>query len=69
MAFFLDDGIVMEQDENACLVVAHKIRSDLKRSSFITNDYKSIWKPTQTIQWLGLVWDSPRASISMRGGY
>ena len=63
MALFLDDGIVMEQDENPCRVVAHKIRSDLKRSGFITND--AIWKPAQTVQWLGLVWDSPRASVSI----
>ena len=41
-----------------------RVRSDLWRAGFITNDEKSHWTPCQVIEWLGIVWeDSSHGAI------
>ena len=65
IALFLDDGFLLDYTEGTCNLVAQKVKSDLRRSDFITNDVKSIWTPCQVIQWLGIVWDSRCATISV----
>ena len=67
MVLFLDDGYLLDYTEGTCDVVAQKIKSDLRKSGFITNDVKSIWTPCQVIQWLGLVRDSRCATLSVSG--
>ena len=47
IALFLDDGWLIDIDRNSCAVLAANVRSDLKRASFVTNDEKSQWCPTQ----------------------
>lgn len=65
IALFLDDGFIIEHDQNTCRSLSIKIKSDLKSSGFVTNDEKSIWEPSQCIQWLGLVWNSVNGTISI----
>ena len=65
IALFLDDGFLLDYTEGTCNLVAQKVKSDLRKSGFITNDVKSIWTPCQVIQWLGIVWDSRCATISV----
>ena len=62
---FLDDGFLLDYKEGTCNLVAQKVKSDLRKSGFITNDVKSIWTPCQVIQWLGIVWDGRCATISV----
>ena len=43
--------------------MATKIRSDLCKAGFITNDEKSQWSPCQIIEWLGIVWNTINGTI------
>ena len=61
----LDDGFLLDYTEGTCNSVGQKVRSDLRKSGFTTNDVKSIWTPCQVLQWLGIVWDSRCATISV----
>ena len=63
ITLFLDDEFLLDYTEGTCNLVAQKVKSDLRKSGFITNDVKSIWTPCQVIQWLGIVWDSRCATI------
>ena len=65
IALFLDDGFLLDYTEGTCNLVAQKVKSDLRKSGFITNDVKSIWTPCQVIHWLGIVWDSRCATLSV----
>ena len=65
IALFLDDRFLLDFTEGTCNLVAQKVKSDLRKSGFITNDVKSIGTPCQVIQWLGIVWDSRCATISV----
>ena len=65
IALFLDDGLIIDYDESTCRAISQRVQFDLKRSGFITNDDKSIWQPQQSIQWLGLVWNSTRGTIEI----
>lgn len=63
MALFLDDGIILEENECTCKSVSDKIKGDLTRAGLVTNETKSIWDPQQCMQWLGLVWDSGEGTL------
>ena len=65
IALFLDDGFLLDYTEGKCNLVAQKVKSDLRKSGFITYDVKSIWTPCQFIQWLGIIWDSRCATINV----
>ena len=65
IAIFLDDGWGIERDRQACSSIAKEVKSDLGEAGFITNDEKSIWKPSQRIDWLGLTWDSALGTIEI----
>ena len=65
IALVLDDGFLLDYTEGTCNLVAQKVKSELRKSGFITDDVKSIWTPCQVIQWLGIVWDSRCATISV----
>ena len=65
IALFLDDGFLLDYTEATCNLLAQKVRSDLRKSGFTTNDVQPIWTPCQVLQWLGMVWDSRCATISV----
>jgi len=65
IALFLDDGFLLDYTESASNLVSQKVKSDMRKSGFISNDVKSVWTPSLVIQWLGIVWDSRCATISV----
>ena len=54
IAIFLDDGWATVQGKETCRVTAQGVRTDLKNAGFIPNEEKSVWEPTQTLDWLGI---------------
>ena len=58
IAIFLDDGWGIVQDKQDCHATARAVRNDLSSAGFIANDEKSVWEPTQVLDWLGLTWNS-----------
>ena len=58
LAIFLDDGWGTVQDREDCHATALAIRNDLGSAGFIVNNEKSVWEPTQVLNWLGITWNS-----------
>ena len=52
---YLDDGIGAVEGRDPCAEVAQFVKSSLEKFGFICNVKKSIWVPTQSMSWLGLV--------------
>ena len=65
IAIFLDDGWSLHENIKICESNANTVRNDLIRAGFVPNDDKSIWKPTQSLDWLGLRWNSVKGSLSI----
>ena len=57
MAIFLDDGWAIVQDRESCLIKAQAVRGDLYNAGFVVNEDKSVWEPTQVLDWLGITWN------------
>ena len=53
----MDDGADCELDLNPACFAAQTIRSDLAKAGIVANSSKSIWIPTQVMEWLGLIWN------------
>ncbi len=73
VALYLDDGFVVVPRANlsqenhlklATEVSAH-VRSDLLNAGFIYNINKSVWVPTPSITWLGMIWDSNLGTLKV----
>ena len=58
IAVFLDDGWSIVEDKEGCLVKAQSVRRDLNSAGFVVNEEKSVWEPTQGLDWLGITWNS-----------
>ena len=65
IAIFLDDGWATVQDKQGCSITAQAVRKDLSSAGFITNDEKSVWEPTQTLNWLGITWNSVLGTLKI----
>ena len=62
---YLDDGLcTMESEAKACEASA-LVQSTLRCAGFVTNDKKSLWKPTQRLQWLGFVLDLTKGHVEV----
>ena len=61
----LDDGWATVQDKQGCSITAQAVRKDLSSAGFITNDEKSVWEPTQTLNWLGITWNSVLGTLKI----
>jgi hypothetical protein len=61
---YLDDGWA-SHDEYTCLLVSKKIQEDLKNAGFVVNNEKSIWEPTDRMEWLGFIWDLGKGSVEI----
>ena len=48
-----------------CGVVANAVRADLSKAGFVTNEDKSVCKPCDRLDWLGITWDSARGTIEI----
>ena len=58
IAVFLDDGWAIVQDKERCLITTQSVRRDLCNAGFVINEEKSVWEPTQVVDWLGITWNS-----------
>lgn len=54
---YLDDGLCAVAGHQRALEASDLVRSTLDQAGFIVHPTKSIWQPTQRIQWLGFVID------------
>jgi len=50
---YLDDGIVSVKEEHQAIEASTQVKLDLENAGFVINIEKSIWVPSQTIEWLG----------------
>ena len=48
-----------------CCITAQAVRKDLACAGFITNDEKSVWEPTQNLNWLGIAWNSALGTLEI----
>ena len=58
IAIFLDDGWATVQDKDRCRATAQAVRRELYAAGFVVNEEKSVWEPTQVLDWLGITWNS-----------
>ena len=69
MAIFLDDGWAIVQDKESCRVKALAVRGDLYNADFVVNEEKSVWEPTQVLDWLGITqgitWNSALGTLKI----
>ena len=65
LGLFLDDGWLIESDQDTCSILSKNIKSGLDESGLISSDPKCQWEPCQIIEWLGLVWDSIDGTIKL----
>ena len=60
---YLDDGLCAMGGESNALEASTLVQSTLSQAGFVANVKKSIWKPTQRLQWLGFVIDLSQGQI------
>ena len=65
IAIFLDDGWATVQDRQDCSITAQAVRKKLSCAGFKTNGEKSVWEPTQTLNWLGITWNSVLGTLKI----
>ena len=63
LVLYLDDGAGCLDDFSLAQNTAAAVRSDLANAGVVANEEKSIWAPTQVLEWLGIVWDLSRGCI------
>ena len=61
LVLYQDDGAGCLHDFSVAQNTASAVRSD--PANAVTNEEKSIWAPTQVLEWLGIVWDLSRSRI------
>ena len=61
---YLDDFIVWADSEEECKLHVTQLRSILENLGLVINEQKSQMIPSQTIEWLGIEWDSRLVFIS-----
>ena len=62
---YLDDWFIWAHSKNACLRALAKVQNVLKARGFIINIKKSHLIPTQSIEWLGHVWESAQGILAL----
>ncbi len=58
IVMFLDDGWGTSSSHSECYQIAQAVKKDLLSAGLVPNAEKSVWYPTQSIDWLGMNWDS-----------
>jgi hypothetical protein len=61
----LDDGLGMSLDYDSCFKDSFFIRKSLTEAGFLINVDKSVFTPAQSIEWLGIIWDSVNFSLQI----
>lgn len=54
---YLDDGFGVAENAEICKQYAKKVKADLVASGFVPNKDKCVWEPSQSVTWLGFVWN------------
>lgn len=62
---YLDDGIVSVKEEHQAIEASTQVKLDLENAGFVINIEKSIWVPSQTIEWLGFHIDLAKGRFSV----
>ena len=65
IVMFLDDGWGTNYDKQMCQRDSDFVKNSLISSGFLISDEKSIWTPTQNLEWIGYLWNSSEFSISI----
>ena len=65
IAIFLDDGWAFVRDRESCRFKALDVRVDFCNAGFVVNEDKSVWEPTQALDWLGISWNSVLGSLEI----
>lgn len=59
IVLYLNDGFGMAQTYDDCDKVSTFVRKSLLDAGFfLINEEKSISKPVQSLEWLGIIWDT-----------
>ena len=68
-----DDGAIV-QDRKSCRIEARAVRRRgwgwgwggcITRAGFVINREKSVWEPTQLLDWLGITWNSALGTLKI----
>ena len=59
----LDDGLGSAVGCNSAKIANLEVHVDLRRSGFLTNESKCVWRLTQVVSWLGTVINSAASQI------
>ena len=54
---YLDDGIGTETSQEKAKVNSAFVKETLARAGFVTNEEKSVWKPSSILTWIGISMD------------
>ena len=59
------DGWAIVEDRESCRIKALAVRRDLYNGGFVVNEDKSVWEPTQVLDWLGITWNSAPGTLKI----
>ena len=62
---YLDDGLGAATGETEAANISKIVQSTLEQAGFVLNREKSVWQPTQRLQWLGFVIDMTLGQIEV----
>ena len=68
IVLYLDDGFSISKSFADCLSNANFVKDSLLKAGFIPNQEKSVWQPTNTCDWLGIVLDTKEGSLCIPEG-
>ena len=60
---YIDDGLIVSPSAESAAINMAIVRDTITRSGFIPNSTKCVWNPVSSIQFLGLIIDSPSTSF------
>ena len=63
IVLYLDDGFGFGRDSDQCLTASRFVHKSLTQAGLLINQEKSIFQPKQSLEWLGLLWDSGKFSL------
>jgi hypothetical protein len=65
MVLYLDDGWIRGSSYEECKYASEEVKADLIAAGLVPNIDKSVWEPTQVIDWLGMIWDAKQGAIAV----
>ena len=57
IVLYLDDGFGISDNYLSCTQQATQVKHDIITSGLVPNKDKSIWIPSQSVEWLGFAWN------------